>query len=499
MERDYKFILLIGALVFFILIIGLVLADVLSTPNAEFSFNSRDSNLYNFTINRTIRGLVNLNYTYVNFTFPLGFTFTLDTNGTNSSVANTTHTFSNMSNATAIILTFNRSYPGLSDPALTANETKAYFWFNMSMYTPGNYTIAINTLDHTNVTNRTTVQVSINDTIAPNVTVTYPVNGTNYSLSQIYFNLTVADYKRLNSGCWYTLNNGTNNVSMSNRSATLFNATNTSIRDTKYVAQFWCNDTANNINNSNSMKTYFTIDTTGPTHAYTCAPTEVGRDGIITCSCTASDGAGVGVNRTTYTVNPVTTTPGTYTTSCTSYDHLQNSRTTTKTYTVLSGGTGGGSGGGSQTLVETYKEFSEIKKITRGLAKYGKVKVKINDKEHAVTVKELTTTSATIEVASTPQTATLNIGEEKKFDITEDGYYDMKVTLDSIAVGKAYVTLDSIKEKVPESEEAKTVGEKIGQGFEELKESKGLNSWIWIIAIVVVVLIIIGYFIKRKK
>ena len=120
------------------------------------------------------------------------------------------------------------------------------------------------------------------------------------------------------------------------------------------------------------------------------------------------------------------------------------------------------------------------------------MRIKINSQEHYIGVKELTTTTATIEISSTPQEAVFNIGDEKKFDATEDGYYDLKIKLDSIESLKADITITSINEKIPEAED-KGVVEK---AIDTLSEEAG-NTWI-LVAIVLVVIVDI-YFLTKKK
>ena len=42
----------------------------------------------------------------------------------------------------------------------------------------------------------------------------------------------------------------------------------------------------------------------------------------------------------------------------------------------------------------------------------------------------------------------MNIGETQKFDVNNDGYYDLSVTLESIVSGKAKVTATQVREQV---------------------------------------------------
>jgi len=127
-----------------------------------------------------------------------------------------------------------------------------------------------------------------------------------------------------------------------------------------------------------------------------------------------------------------------------------------------SSSTGGGSGGGgsgsvseattavptswTKTYEENDKELSEKISVIKTLGEKERVNVKIDGKIHSVGVVTLTNKSAFIEVASELQQVTLEIGEEKKFEVTNDSYYDLLVRLDSIVNGKAVITLSYIHE-----------------------------------------------------
>jgi len=283
---------------------------------------------------------------------------------------------------------------------------------------------------------------------------------------------------------------------------TVWNATNTSIAEGNYVAKFWCNDTANNVNNSELVN--FTIDTTNPSVSHACSPTTISFGGKVTCTCSISD-AGTGINPT-FTVSPqypTTQLYGTQTTTCSATDYAGNSASSAVTYYVIGGGGGGGASSGvggyqgyDNTFVEDAKEFSEIREITRSLSKKDRMRIKIDTQAHYIGVKELTGTSATIEVSSTPQEVVFNIGDENKFDVTEDGYYDLKVKLNSIESEKADITIKSIHEKIPEVEEEVGFEEKVEEELKTLKE----NPWkIWVIIGIILIVIIAGYFILRKK
>ena len=485
MERDYKLLLIIGVLVFAVLIIGLVLADIISTPTTEFNFDQSISNYYNITINKT--GSPTANITWINITLPTGFTFENGTNATNS-----THSpqFRNTTNGSGnVVLMWNSTTPGV----MNSTDNKTNFAFNATSPNPGNFTIWILTLDNASQTNTTHAHVFINDTVYPEITIVNPSNNSNLSSATFDLNYTFVDATP--GFCWYSNNSGVVNSSTLTMGTNLTGATEITWTEGLWNVTVWCNDTQNNVN---STMVRFRIDTTAPSVSYSCSPTTISFGGKVTCICSMPD-SGSGIETFSYTESPNTQAYGTQTVTCSATDHAGNPASASVTYHVTSGG-GGGSGGGysgyDNTFVEDAKEFSEIREITKSLGGKNRVRIKINNQEHYIGVKELTTTSATIEVSSTSQVVVFNIGDEKKFDVTEDGYYDLKVKLNSIESEKADITITSINEKIPEDKDKdKGVIEKT---IETLAQ-EGSNTWIWILIAIILVVIVVVYFLTKKK
>ena len=131
----------------------------------------------------------------------------------------------------------------------------------------GNYTILITASDGTN-SDTDTFEYVIKDTTKPNVIIDSPINST-YNSSTIIFNLTVTDNVEVSS-CWFNLNDN-DNISMTNAS-NIYTYTNSSIKDGQYIANFFCNDTSGNLNNTENVT--FTIDTTAP-NINTLFPTNI--------------------------------------------------------------------------------------------------------------------------------------------------------------------------------------------------------------------------------
>ena len=114
--------------------------------------------------------------------------------------------------------------------------------------------------------------------------------------------------------------------------------------------------------------------------------------------------------------------------------------------TEETGSPGGAAPAWTSTFVLSDTQF--VKGFTKDVATKERIKFTISNIEHYVGVSSLTSTTATIKIASTPVTATLSIGEEKKYEITNDSYYDLSVKLNNITSNKASLTLKSIHELI---------------------------------------------------
>ncbi len=143
---------------------------------------------------------------------------------------------------------------------------------------------------------------------------------------------------------------------------------------------------------------------------------------------------------------------------------------------------------------------------TKELGATYRIQFKVDSQYHYIGVVSLTSTTATINVSSTTtQQAVFNIGDEKKFDVSGDNYYDIYAKLNSIKNNKANITIKSISEKMPEpaEEEEKTVTEVVKEKVGEITEKVvGNMAWLWwviVIVIVLVIIIVLYRLVKGKK
>src|SRR3989339_1963267 len=199
-------------------------------------------------------------------------------------------------------MTYNSNYPfnGSIDDvmifnrALSTQEIQALYnagsyrlYNNFTNLTDGDYTFKAYAYDEAGNMNFTETRTITVDTIAPNVTINLPQNTTYISATTI-FNATATDTNGV-SACVYSLDNALNK-SMINTFGNEWNATNLSMTEGIHIVKFYCNDTAGNINGSESR--IFTVNlpptmVTVKINSTTNASTE-----NIKGYCNATDGDG---------------------------------------------------------------------------------------------------------------------------------------------------------------------------------------------------------------
>ena len=206
----------------------------------------------------------------------------------------------------------------------------------------------------------------------------------------------------------------------------------------------------NNIGNDNKTHVYVehfsgavgAEDEVAPTITFSCDKTTVDVGETITCTCSATDNFYPNSNISViYTEHPSTSSSGTFTTVCIATDGAGNTNNSTISYTVKSAGGGG---------AVTYRTYSLTKgsKISRNLRVNDKAKFEIEGKEHTIEVKEIGKDNVTIEIRSEPITATISLGETKKFDLDDDNVYELAITLEKIVGNIAVLIFEGIEEAV---------------------------------------------------
>ena len=175
--------------------------------------------------------------------------------------------------------------------------------------------------------------------------------------------------------------------------------------------------------------------------------------------------------------------------------------------------TSSSSGTGTSTLYWTSTQSLTPAQFITGYAKLLAVKNRLSflvkSSTHYAGVVSLTSTQATINISSTPQQAVFSIGDEKKFDVTNDNYYDVYVKLNSIANNKANITIKSIYEVVPASPPETTTPSDTTPSSSDtttpLPESTSIFSsvWFWVLVMILLVVIIaaivIAFVLRRGR
>jgi len=284
----------------------------------------------------------------------------------------------------------------------------------------------------------------------------------------------------------------------------------------------------------------FTVDGTKPTITIT-GPTDntvdVSSSTGIEYSC-KSDDAGSGIKTFTWTLTKpnseqviqevsasgttVTKTfsgtdinrAGTYTVDCVGEDNVGNqgsgsSKTFTASFSTSASSGGGGGGSSTGTTTPTISFDVDFSEVTTGSirAQQGLIKSFSFDgsTKHTITFDKVTATSATVTIASTPMTVTLNVGQTKEVDINLDGVNDVKVKLKSVVNGLADVEIS----KIEAGAQVVAKEEKAAAGILEAEPTPSSepisqpvsrsNAGLWITLLVVLAVVVIGYLSYRKK
>jgi hypothetical protein len=190
---------------------------------------------------------------------------------------------------------------------------------------------------------------------------------------------------------------------------------------------------------------------------------------------------------------------------------------------VSSSGTETPSGGsGGTTIGKTYKIVdNQLEEgYEKSLGEKDRIKFEVGVEgsrtEHSVKVTNVSSDSVSIEVSSQTQTATLVLGQEKKFDVDSDGFYDISVKLQELFSSKAKIIVRKSSGEVPSEPPADTEDtggkeqepEETGdEGGEEITEQDVVEEtrslwWLWVILGVVILgfavfLVVINT--KKKK
>jgi len=433
-------------------------------------------------------------------------------------------------NSTVINVTFSDTTAGIETVTFLVYNSTSQFnstsfsdfgvthTLNLTSLPDGTYTYNVTVNDssgNSNVTATRTFRVDVST--APNVSLPLsPLSSTSYS-GLLLLNVTISDIGGM-SGVFFNVTNWSGIQNATYTASNIGNWWNATLNTSNfpeglYNITVWANDTNGNINNS-VVVFGITFDNTAPTITLTSSSatktsltlTISGGQG----SCSANRG-GASISGSTLTESSLSCgTSYPYVVTCTDLAGNAGSSASTSFSTSACSDGGSSSGGGASTFwVNTYNPTEEQLDVgyIKSLGVKNRVRIKVNKEIHYVGVKELIgTNGAIIEIASTPMQSTLNVGDEFKFDVNNDGFYDLYVKLNSITDKKADLTIKKIfevvlEEKEEEKGESESSSIKENLNGEEIadKDSK-INFFLIALLFILGMLIVFGaLFIKKKR
>jgi len=439
--------------------------NVTCTDNAT---NSNTSDTHSFTID-SVKPIINS-------THPINDQFinTLDINFSVNS------TGSELKRVHMTLNGVNSSYYPTGSPPLydiTCNQVDSSDLYNCNYTTSlsdGTYQANITAWD--NMDNNITYSLNFTlDTTEPIVNMINSSFNISDNTPTIFFNYSDTSST---ASCTLYFDNGTGDVAYGiNSSAQNYTNTgitvNSTLNDDTYTVYVNCTDTAGNKNNSDDITV--TIDTTAPgvtfynasrtSSSATVNISSVNNSDLINYTIwysTNSSNLSSTKNNNTFRISHLISL--TSLSASTRYYYnisvcdrnnncnisgLKNFTTsaaaTTTTTTSSSSGTTVTSFWTTTYTIDN-DDFQEG--YSKSLAHKKRLKVYVDNETHYVGVVNLTNTTATINVSSEVQQEVFNIGDTHKFEVTNDGYYDIEVKLNNIYDNKANITITSIHEEI---------------------------------------------------
>ncbi len=511
--------------VLFFLVLGLFLitgvfaahiATNVLTGNTSFgTVNEEVSVLYNLTLNNTDSGLA-ANITHVNVSLPTNFSFTSGTVGTSFSYVSLTEIGS--------LISF------VNVSGLVLNASWGQIWFNATALVPGtNFNITVSTTNfsgsqHQNLT------ISVNDTTSPSILFVAPGLTTQSNLSRESIAVNVSAYDEgslaVINVSLYNLTTILNSSNGSYGAGSLFvNFSNLS--DGVYLVNVTVNDTNNNLNRTIAAFRVI-LDHIAPSVALSLVSnnqtsinisisvTEAHTSLSGSCSVVSGGGTVSGSGSTQSLLrNGLDCEEGyTFNVSCT--DTASNVGYGAGSFSTddcdSSSGSGGSSGGGSSGSGSTYwdrtisvssSDFDEG--YSTVLQQRERLRISVGGLDHHVGIIDIDSDDITVNVSSIPQQAVLKINASKLFEVSEDSYYDLSVTLNSVNSSEtgANITLYSVHELTPAGAAALAASNLSAQNVSsnESNSSAALGAlfsegswWIWVvIALVLVAVVLVAW------
>lgn len=504
---------------------------IIETSNGDGSYSVLEDvgSLYNITVENTELNSTS-NITEVSFEFPDSFSFLLGSEGTNSQSS----TFSN----TTTKITWNND-------GLIMNLTAINFWFNLSAATPGSYDLIVRTVGINN-TDSFNIPITVEDITPPSsVEFVSPTESdlSNLTKSNIEVSIEAFDNGAIDTIIVRLFNSDNTEIDSTSSSTSPLSANFTVESSGIYHFNSTVNDTAGNSNSTETRIVNVSLPVDSESPVVTLVDPEDGTsstassygftftvdDSSSITSCElVFDGSSVEMlsdvsnspteNEITYSSISVgnyewkinctdaysnvgssslrdlivseEVPVGNETTESTTESTTEES-TTEETTTEETAGSDiaiSATENDIEVFVEEEAEESSGKKYQKEMIENEDLLIDVKNETHTLNVKEITQESVSVVISSTPQEATFLVGEKKKFDVSEDGFYDLVVTLNFIDYSdedspRADFTVETINEKI--EVEAEIVEEVIK---EEPEEEEFDIVWVVIPALVLLII-----------
>jgi hypothetical protein len=229
---------------------------------------------------QNINNSVTTTFTVLDVNNPIMFNLVPITN-TNYNVSESIQIAANVTdNAGLDTVLANVTYPnGTVEPVTLSNGTGYASKYNISFTIPaliGQYNITFIANDTTNNINNTETTYFIGqDNLAQSITLNYPINGFNTSLTTFNFNWTAIDNYYTSVDCNVTIDGTVNASSIASVSGSATNYSISGFNDGVHTWNVTCIDNSTNTNTSETRT--FTVDTTNPAIAFASPTTIAGN------------------------------------------------------------------------------------------------------------------------------------------------------------------------------------------------------------------------------
>lgn len=349
------------------------------------------------------------------------------------------------------------------------------------------------------------------DLTSPNLSVVIPIN--NSWLNELKINVSLDE----NGFCWYEFDG--ENKSMDSFNLTYYYFENSSVAEMNSSnVTIYCNDSAGNFD---SDLIYFSIDKTNPeinlispADSYSTSSTSLDfqfnvSDNLNISSCyliisgdssSATTNSSAISNETNIISKSFSSGSYTWKINCTdTAGNIGNSSTRSLTITSSSTTTNSPGGGGGSSATATIKVFSVNEdQLNEGYNLYveegNNINFEIENESHKINISEISDNYLKIKIFSKIQEASLTTGEEKKFEMTGDNFYDLSVKLNLIYGSSANLTIKKIFEKIISEVKNESAKNETGVVISDEENNKE-----YILVIVGILIIGVGVYFYFKK